>query len=194
MIFWVAWDASFILSECALVHLHRAFPSCLVTLVYRLFRGLALSTLNRQRLNRVDDSTTTSPLTSSKSLINGTAPQATQISSPATVSSSERIFDLSGFGRVPSAIIVYYKQKIGPLFYWLFSLWTSCPTSATCVDRDSRLGYYKYLKQSSAWSGLTLDACCRTLSEHRGSNEGYIDKGHWCCGCYMVSAYGTIEC
>ena len=67
-------------------------------------RGLALRTLNRQRLTIVwmnyRDSTATSPLTSSKSLINGASPQVTQIPSPATVSSSERIFDLSGFGTI----------------------------------------------------------------------------------------------
>ena len=50
------------------------------------------------------DSTATSPLTSSKSLINGIAPQVTRIPSPATVSSSERIFDLSGFGTIRDSI------------------------------------------------------------------------------------------
>ena len=50
------------------------------------------------------DSTATSSLTSSKSLINGTTPQVTQIPSPATVSSSERIFDLSGFGTIRDSI------------------------------------------------------------------------------------------
>lgn len=46
------------------------------------------------------DSTATSPQTSSKSLINSVTPQATQVPSPATVSTSERIFDPSGFGTV----------------------------------------------------------------------------------------------
>jgi hypothetical protein len=50
------------------------------------------------------DSTATSPSTSSKSLINGTTPQVSQIPSPATVSSSERIFDLSGFGTIRDSI------------------------------------------------------------------------------------------
>ena len=50
------------------------------------------------------DSTPTSPVTSSKLLINGTAPQVTQIPSPATVSNSERIFDLSGFGTIRDSI------------------------------------------------------------------------------------------
>ena len=68
-------------------------------------RGLALRTLNRQRLSIVwmtyRDSTATSPITSSKSLLNGTTPQATtQIPTPAAVGNSERIFDLSGFGTI----------------------------------------------------------------------------------------------
>ena len=50
------------------------------------------------------DSTATSPPTSSKSLIDGTTPQVIQVPSPATVSSSERIFDLSGFGTIRDSI------------------------------------------------------------------------------------------
>jgi len=50
------------------------------------------------------DSIASSTLTSSKSLINGTTPQITQIPSPATVSKSERIFELSGFGTIRDSI------------------------------------------------------------------------------------------
>jgi hypothetical protein len=50
------------------------------------------------------DSIASSSLTSSKSLINGTTSQVTQIPSPATVSKSERIFDLSGFGTIRDSI------------------------------------------------------------------------------------------
>ena len=41
-----------------------------------------------------------STATSSKSLVNGAASQVNQIPSPVTVGSSERIFDLSGFGTI----------------------------------------------------------------------------------------------
>lgn len=59
------------------------------------------------------DSTATSPLSSSKSLSNGTTPQVTQIPSPATVSNSERIFDLSGFGTIRDSIT---GKKLGLCF------------------------------------------------------------------------------
>ena len=50
------------------------------------------------------DSTAATPLKSSKSLINGITPQVTHIPSPTTVSNSERIFDLSGFGTIRDSI------------------------------------------------------------------------------------------
>ena len=59
------------------------------------------------------DSTAKSPITSSKSLSNGTTPQVTQIPSPATVSSLERIFDLSGFGAIRDSVT---GQKLGLCF------------------------------------------------------------------------------
>ena len=59
------------------------------------------------------DSTATSAITSSKSLINVATPQVTQIPSPATVSNSERIFDLSGFGTIRDSIT---GKKLGLCF------------------------------------------------------------------------------
>lgn len=71
-------------------------------------RGLALRTLNRQRLSiawmTYRDSMASSTSTSSKLLVNDATPQITRVPSPATVSISERIFDLSGFGTVRDSI------------------------------------------------------------------------------------------
>lgn len=58
------------------------------------------------------DSTATSLLSSSRSLINAT-PQVTQIPSPASVSNSERIFDLSGFGTIRDSVT---GKKLGLCF------------------------------------------------------------------------------
>ena len=51
-----------------------------------------------------------STATSSRSQIKGTIPQVTQIPTPALVSNSERIFDLSGFGTIRDSIT---GQKLG---------------------------------------------------------------------------------
>ena len=79
-------------------------------------RGLALRTLNRQRLSIVwmtyRDSTAKSLLTS-RSLTKGTIPQVAQIPTPAIVSNSERIFDLSGFGTIRDSITA---KKLGVCF------------------------------------------------------------------------------
>jgi hypothetical protein len=59
------------------------------------------------------DATATSLSTSSKSLIKSTTPQVTQIPTPAIVSNSERIFDLSGFGTIRDSIT---GKKLGVCF------------------------------------------------------------------------------
>ena len=59
------------------------------------------------------DSNAASPSTSSELLVNGTIPQAIQVPFPATVSISERIFDMSGFGTVRDSIT---GKKLGLCF------------------------------------------------------------------------------
>jgi len=66
-------------------------------------KGLALRTLNRQRLSIAWIAYRNSDATSTLS-VNGTPPQVTQIPSPAAVGMSERIFDISGFGTVRNNI------------------------------------------------------------------------------------------
>ncbi|KAF8816705.1 DUF647-domain-containing protein [Phlegmacium glaucopus] len=77
-------------------------------------KGLALRTLNRQRLSIIwmtyQNSNTASPSTSSTLLVNDTTPQVIHVPSPTTVSISERIFDLSGFGTVRDSIT---GEKLG---------------------------------------------------------------------------------